>query len=80
MTPKGLGMDASKQATRKDEGKQERGKDDVKHGVAEGRYEGGRDSDQNRQAKDRGHGRDDKAPEPAATPPTTDRRGMDAKE
>ncbi|MHB1260545.1 MAG: hypothetical protein ACYC2H_02390 [Thermoplasmatota archaeon] len=78
-------MDASKQATGKDDthkGHKDQ-RDDVRQDTAKGRYEGGRDSDQNRQAKDRGQNqkrRDDKTPEPAATQPTKDRHGMEEEE
>lgn len=73
-------MDASKQATGKDEGHKanKEHRDDVKKDAGEGRYEGGRDSDQNRQAKDRGQGHE-KAPTEPATP-GKDRRGMEEEE
>lgn len=75
--PQSLGM-APKQGT-KDESKQhgEAGKEQKS-----GRYEGGRDSDQNRQAKEGlGQGRDEKNP-PAAPPatPGKDRHGMEEEE
>ncbi|MFA5943134.1 MAG: hypothetical protein WC876_01570 [Candidatus Thermoplasmatota archaeon] len=76
-------MDASKQATRKDE-KREHSKDDLRADHAKGRYEGGRDADQNRQAnQDRHKGRADepKAERPAAPEVPAegkDRRGMEA--
>lgn len=52
-------MDASTHATKKGELKERR--DDVKEKGAEGRYEGGRDSDQNRQARG-GEQRDEDKP------------------
>ena len=62
-------MDASTHATKKGEPKERR--DDVREKgrekEAEGRYTGGNDSDQSRQAH--GHGRDDgKVPEPFPSP------------
>jgi hypothetical protein len=57
-------MDASTHVNRKGEEKGEKkqqGRDDVKQGGDKGRFEGGRDSDQNRQAKG-GEQRDEDKP------------------
>lgn len=61
-------MDASTHANRKGDLKDEKkqGRDDVKQGAEKGRYEGGRDSDQNRQAQGKGQRDEDK---PATSEP-----------
>jgi hypothetical protein len=61
-------MDAPKQAIRNDKNK-EHGKDDLRKGRQDGRYEGGRDSDKPRQAEGREAGGDkDKFPSPDPMP------------
>ena len=73
-------MDASTHADRKGNAKDEKrqeGRDDLKQGSEKGRYEGGRDSDQARQAHGRKQRDEDK---PATSEPLAagkGRRGME---
>lgn len=67
-------MDASTHANRKGDlkgEKKQQGRDDVKGGE-KGRFEGGRDSDQNRQAQGRGQRDEDK---PATSEPQSANKG-----
>lgn len=72
-------MDASTHANRKGDDKNEKkqqGRDDAKQGD-KGRYEGGRDSDQDRQAQGRGQRDEDK---PATSEPQAGGKGRRGEE
>lgn len=74
-------MDASKQAKRQgsEKGQKKQGRDDVKQGGDKGRFEGGRDSDQDRQAQGRQRDED----KPATSEPQSGgkgRRGLEEEE